>query len=112
MTDTIDVHTHILPRAWEDDAARFGGERWPRLVGDPGTGCQLYVGPTFNRNLGPEAFDPARQLEDMDRRGISRQLLSPAPPLFCYWVPGHAAAVWCHMAGLRAPRVWSKVEAT
>ena len=97
MTDTIDVHTHILPPGWEDFAARFGGDRWPRLVGDPATQCQLYVGSIFNRNLGPEAFDPARRLEDMDRRGIGRQLLSPAPPLFCYWAPGPAAALWCRM---------------
>ncbi|HEV8440052.1 MAG TPA: amidohydrolase family protein [Methylomirabilota bacterium] len=93
----IDVHTHILPRGWEDFAARFGGERWPRLVGDPATSCQLYVGATFNRNLGPEAFDPARRLEDMDACGIARQLLSPAPPLFCYWAPGAAASEWCRM---------------
>ena len=97
MTGAIDVHTHILPRGWEDFAARFGGDRWPRLVGDPGTSCQLYVGATFNRNLGPDAFDPARRLEDMDRRGIARQLLSPAPPLFCYWAPGPAAAEWSRM---------------
>jgi aminocarboxymuconate-semialdehyde decarboxylase len=94
MTEAIDVHTHILPRGWEDFAARFGGDRWPRLIGDPATSCRLYVGLTFNRNLGPDAFDPTRRLEDMDRRGIARQLLSPAPPLFCYWAPGPAAAEW------------------
>jgi aminocarboxymuconate-semialdehyde decarboxylase len=97
MTDAIDVHTHILPPGWEDFAARFGGDRWPRLVGDPAARCQLYVGQRFNRHLGPTAFDPARRVEDMDRRGIWRQLLSPAPPLFCYWAPGPAAAEWCRL---------------
>ena len=98
MADAIDVHTHILPAGWEDYAARFGGDRWPRLVGDPTAArCQLYVGATFNRNLGPESFDPTRRLVDMDARGIARQLLSPAPPLFCYWAPGPAAAEWCRM---------------
>jgi aminocarboxymuconate-semialdehyde decarboxylase len=98
MTDTIDLHTHLLPAGWEDFAARFGGDRWPRLVGDPAaTSCQLYVGATFNRNLGPNAFDPARRLDDMDRCGIGRQMLSPAPPLFCYWAPGPAGAEWCRM---------------
>jgi aminocarboxymuconate-semialdehyde decarboxylase len=101
MTESIgsvDVHTHILPPGWEDFAGRFGGDRWPRLVGDPKAAkCQLFVGATFNRNLGPESFDPARRLVDMDARGIGRQLLSPAPPLFCYWAPGAAAAEWCRM---------------
>ena len=97
MTDAIDVHTHILPAGWEDFAARFGGDRWPRLVGDPTARCQLFMGQRFNRYLGPNAFDPALRIEDMDRRGIGRQLLSPAPPLFCYWAPGPAAAEWCRM---------------
>ena len=97
MTDAIDLHTHILPAGWEDFAARFGGDRWPRLVGDPTAKCQLYVGATFNRNLEPNAFDPARRLEAMDRCGLARQMLSPAPPLFCYWAPGPAAAEWCRM---------------
>jgi aminocarboxymuconate-semialdehyde decarboxylase len=98
MIDSVDVHTHILPAGWEDYAARFGGGSWPRLVGDPAAAtCQLFVGATFNRNLGPESFDSARRLVDMDARGIGRQLLSPAPPLFCYWAPGPAAAEWSRM---------------
>ena len=73
---TIDVHTHIFPGAWPDFAARYGGDRWPRLEGDPATGCRLYLGTTLNRSLTPHAFDPARRLEDMDRTGVERQLLS------------------------------------
>ena len=64
MADAIDVHTHILPPRWEDFATRFGGDQWPRLVGDPDTRCQLFIGQRFNRNLGPTAFDPARRIED------------------------------------------------
>ena len=59
MHGAIDVHTHILPPGWDDWAARFGGAGWPRLVGDPTGPCQLYLGATFNRNLGPDSFDPA-----------------------------------------------------
>jgi len=108
MTDAIDVHTHILPPGWEDFAARFGGDRWPRLVGHPGTRCQLFIGQTFNRTLGLEAFDPARRREDMERRGIARQVLSPAPPLFCYWAPGPAAAEWCRMVNDAIAEVTSR----
>lgn len=97
MTGAIDVHTHVFASGWPDFAARYGGDRWPRLEGDPGTSCTLYLGTTFNRTLSPNAFDPARRVEDMDRTGIERQLLSPAPPTFCYWAPGPAAAEWCRM---------------
>ncbi|MBI2204296.1 MAG: amidohydrolase family protein [Candidatus Rokubacteria bacterium] len=93
----IDVHTHIFPSGWDDFAARHGGDRWPRLVGDPAGTCKLYLGQTFNRNLGPNSFDPVRRIEDMDRTGIALQLLSPAPPTFCYWADGPAAAEWCRM---------------
>jgi len=97
MTGPIDVHTHIFASGWPDFAARHGGDRWPRLEGDPATGCKLYLGATFNRNLTPHAFDPSRRLEQMDKTGVDRQLLSPAPPTFCYWAPGPAAAEWCRM---------------
>src|SRR6266403_5906174 len=85
MTPSIDVHTHIFASGWPDFASRYGGDRWPRLEGDPATGCRLYLGSTLNRNLTPHAFDPARRIEDMDRTGVGRQLLSPAPPTFGCW---------------------------
>jgi aminocarboxymuconate-semialdehyde decarboxylase len=97
MTGAIDVHTHILPPRWDDWTSRFGGSRWPRLVGDPGTRCQLYLGETFNRHLGTESFDPERRIADMDRLGVDRQVLSPPPPMFCYWADGAAAAEFCRM---------------
>jgi aminocarboxymuconate-semialdehyde decarboxylase len=96
-TGAIDVHTHIFAPGWDDFAARYGGDRWPRLVGDPRGPCKLYIGPTFNRNLTAQAFDPVRRIEDMDKTGIALQLLSPAPPTFCYWADGLAAAEWCRL---------------
>ena len=97
QTGAIDVHTHIFPAGWDDFAARYGGDKWPRLVGDPTGPCQLYIGQTFNRNLTPHSFDPVKRIEDMDRTGIALQVLSPAPPTFCYWADGVAAAEWCRM---------------
>ena len=97
MTGAIDVHTHILPPRWDDWAARFGGSGWPRLVGDPASSCQLFLGDTFNRNLGPDSFDPARRIADMDASGVERQVLSPPPPLFCYGMDGAAAAEFCRL---------------
>jgi aminocarboxymuconate-semialdehyde decarboxylase len=97
VSDALDVHTHIFAPGWPDFAARHGGGSWPRLEGDPATGCTLYLGATFNRTLTPHAFDPARRIEDMDRLGVGIQLLSPAPPTFCYWAPGVAAGEWHRM---------------
>jgi len=92
--NAVDVHTHIFAPGWPDFAARWGGDRWPRLEGDPARGCKLFIGTTFNRNLTPQAFDPVRRIEDMDKTRVGVQLLSPAPPTFCYWAPPEAAAEW------------------
>lgn len=97
MLEGIDIHTHIFAPGWPDFAARHGGDRWPRLEGDPAAGCRLFLGATFNRNLTPHAFDPDRRLEDMDRTKVALQLLSPAPPTFCYWAPPAAGAEWHRM---------------
>ena len=97
MREAIDIHTHIFAPSWPDFAARHGGDRWPRLEGDPATGCRLFLGATFNRTLTPHAFDPERRIEDMDRTAVAVQLLSPAPPTFCYWAPPVAAAEWHRM---------------
>jgi aminocarboxymuconate-semialdehyde decarboxylase len=98
MTSAIDVHTHIFAPNWPDFAARYGGDRWPRLDGDPAAAsCKLYLGATFNRNLTPHSFDPARRIEDMDKTAVAVQMLSPAPPTFCYWAPGPAGAEWHRM---------------
>jgi aminocarboxymuconate-semialdehyde decarboxylase len=35
--------------------------------------------------LAPKLTDPVRRLEDMDRMGVDRQVLSVAPPQFYYW---------------------------
>jgi aminocarboxymuconate-semialdehyde decarboxylase len=93
----IDVHTHFMPPGWEDLAARYGGTRWPRLVRDAQGGCTLYIGDTFNRNLGPNSFEPAARIADIDRLGVQRQLLSPPPPLFTYWADGKASAEFCRI---------------
>ena len=98
MTTAIDVHTHIFAPNWPDFAARYGGDRWPRIEGHvTDASCKLYIGTTFNRNLTPHSFDPAKRIEDMDKTGVAVQMLSPAPPTFCYWAPGQAGAEWHRM---------------
>jgi hypothetical protein len=59
MTHAVDVHTHIFAPGWPDFAARHGGDRWPRLEGDPATGGALFLGATFNRALTPRPLGAA-----------------------------------------------------
>ena len=94
---TVDVHTHIIPRDWEDWGRRHGGNRWPRLVHEAPGCATLYQGGAFFRTLTDAAFDPGRRLADMDRLGIDRQLLSPPPVMFCYWADARATAEFARM---------------
>jgi aminocarboxymuconate-semialdehyde decarboxylase len=93
----VDLHTHLVPEAWEDWAARFGGGHWPRLVRHDACRGTLMTGPQFFRDVDDRAWSPARRIEDMDRLGIDRQVLSPPPVMFCYWAEPKAAQAFCRM---------------
>ncbi len=93
----IDVHTHILPRGWDDFLARHADARWPRVVREAGGGCALYRGSERDRGLTEQVFDPAVRVADLDRLGIERQVLSPPPLMFCYWAEPGAAAEFCRL---------------
>jgi aminocarboxymuconate-semialdehyde decarboxylase len=92
----IDIHSHVIPgrvvTAIEADPkqfmARIEGERSERkVIHDQG-----YVYP-----LSDEFHRVEAKLESMNRKGIDICLISPAPPLFCYWADANRAV---ELAGL------------
>ena len=97
MTQRIDLHTHVLPPAWEDWAAKYGGGRWPRLQPRDGCRATIMTGDQFFRDIDDRSWSPERRIEDMDRLGIDRQALSPPPVMFCYWADAHANQAFARM---------------
>lgn len=93
----IDVHTHIVPEGWQDWAARFGGDRWPRLVRHDACRATIMTGAQFFRDVDDRSWRPERRLEDMDRLGIDRQVLSPPPVMFCYWAEARATQAFARL---------------
>lgn len=82
----IDVHTHILPREiprWKD---RFGYGGFitldhhkpccARMVRDDGTQF---------RDVDENCWGPEKRIEECDVSGVSVQVLSTVPVMFCYW---------------------------
>jgi aminocarboxymuconate-semialdehyde decarboxylase len=97
MMGAIDVHTHILPRGWDEFLARHADPRWPRVVREADGGCALLRGTVRDRGLTEQVFDPAVRIADLDRLGIARQVLSPPPLMFCYWAEPGPAAEFCRL---------------
>ncbi|MGO9803120.1 MAG: amidohydrolase family protein [Steroidobacteraceae bacterium] len=91
---TIDIHTHFLPRAWPDLAARFGTADWPWMRHAAGGTAMLMVGEREFRPVGSACWNPAERLEHMDRDGVDVQIMCVTPLLFAYQRPA-AQALEC-----------------
>jgi aminocarboxymuconate-semialdehyde decarboxylase len=88
----IDVHNHILSRAWVDLLAAYGGQRYQITHDSEGRTIVLRKGARF-LGLTDAMFDPEMRLRAMDEMGVETELLSYTCPN-CYWAEGkHAEEV-------------------
>jgi len=81
----IDLHTHILPHDWPDLDTKYGYAGFVRLDHYRPCCARMMIGDRFFREIGDNAWDPRRRLEECDRTGVSVQVLSTVPVMFSYW---------------------------
>ena len=81
----IDLHTHILPREWPDLDAKYGYGGFVRMEHYRPCCARMMIGDRFFREIGDNAWDPARRIEECDRTGVTIQVLSTVPVMFSYW---------------------------
>jgi len=76
----IDLHTHILPRD-----AKYGYPGFVRLDHHKPCCARMMIGDSLFREITDNVWEPTRRIEEMDRAGVSMQVLSTVPVMFSYW---------------------------
>jgi aminocarboxymuconate-semialdehyde decarboxylase len=87
----IDIHSHFFPESWPDFSARFGTPDWPWLKHLENGEAMVMVGNREFRRIQQVCWDPVLRLEDLDRQGVDRQVISATPVLFSYNRPAQEA---------------------
>jgi aminocarboxymuconate-semialdehyde decarboxylase len=80
----IDIHTHIMPEHMPNWVQKFGYGEFIHLEHRNCKACMMKGDRVF-REVEPNCFRAADRLEDMERTGVTRQVLSTIPVLFNYW---------------------------
>ena len=93
----IDMHSHILPPAWPDLAAKYGDPRFPVMVNADGH-HRIYRGGKFFREVWQNAFDAEFRRDECARLGVDVQVISTVPVMFSYWArPNQALELHRHL---------------
>ena len=81
----IDIHTHILPREWEDLEQKYGYGGWVQLHHRK-NGCAMMVRDGFDfREVKSNTWDPIVRLKECNQQSVDVQVLSTVPIMFSYW---------------------------
>ena len=93
--DLIDVHTHVVPESFPAYVGRHPKTPWPSMV--PAQACHRHVmvsGKTY-RTVSHQCWACQVRLADMDRMGVTCQVLSPMPELLSYWMAPEDGLAMC-----------------
>src|SRR5690606_12135059 len=85
MRPFVDVHSHVTPDAFPPVPNEEARSRWPCMHCSAGGDYTIMMGDAPFRKLDTRSWDMERRLVDMDRDGVSMQVLSPMPELLSYW---------------------------
>ncbi len=80
----IDLHTHMLPKAWPDLCERYGYGGWVRLEHTCEGCARMMVDDKCFREVEANLWDPDVRVADCDRTGVHLQVLSTVPVMFSY----------------------------
>ena len=88
----IDTHGHIVPGSFPVCPPGVPTAQWPSMDQLPEGGARMMIGGAEFRVFESVYWDMAARVEQLDRDGITVQILSPLPELLGYWYDPRATA--------------------
>jgi aminocarboxymuconate-semialdehyde decarboxylase len=83
----IDVHCHIVPENFPAYAGRNRDVPWPSMAEAHACHKHVMISGKLYRTVADGSWSVPRRIEHMDSTRVARQVLSPMPELFSYWLP-------------------------
>jgi aminocarboxymuconate-semialdehyde decarboxylase len=87
MSESIDVHTHIVPERFPAYAGRGRDVPWPSMAEAHACHKHVMISGKVYRTVSEGCWNVPRRIEDMNAMRVARQALSPMPELLSYWLP-------------------------
>lgn len=91
----IDLHTHVVPKQFPSMLGREGGLRWPQMEHGELGRAHVKISGEIYRTVTEECWNPLKRIEDMEREGVDRQVLSVMPELLNYWAKPEDSLIFC-----------------
>lgn len=93
MSESIDVHTHIVPENFPAYAGKGHDVPWPSMAQAHACHRHVMISGKVYRTVSEGCWSVPRRIEDMNGMRVARQALSPMPELLSYWLPLEDAKV-------------------
>ena len=93
MSESIDVHTHVVPENFPPYVGTGGDVPWPSMAEAHACHRHVMISGKVYRTVSDGCWSVPRRIEDMNRTRVARQALSPMPELLSYWLPLEDAKV-------------------
>src|SRR5262249_5856998 len=93
MSESIDVHTHVVPENFPPYRGSGRDIPWPSMTEAHACHRHVMVSGKVYRTVSDGCWSVPRRVEDMNSMRVARQALSPMPELLSYWLPLEDAKV-------------------
>jgi aminocarboxymuconate-semialdehyde decarboxylase len=87
MSESIDVHTHVVPENFPPYAGSGRDVPWPAMAEAHACHRHVMLSGKVYRTVSEGCWSVPRRVEDMNEMRVARQALSPMPELLSYWLP-------------------------